>query len=55
MRNMFGGLCNALWKLDFNLKPEKCKFQKETLRYLGLIKSTKGISMYEDRIETVKN
>jgi hypothetical protein len=37
------------------LKPEKCEFHKGTVRYLGLIISTKGISMDEDKIETVRN
>ena len=37
------------------LKPEKCEFHKETVRYLGLIISTKGISMDEDKVETVRN
>jgi len=37
------------------LKPEKCKFHKETVRYLGLIISTMGISMAEDKDETVRN
>jgi hypothetical protein len=35
------------------LKQEKCQFQKETVRYLGLIISTKGISMDEDTFEIV--
>jgi hypothetical protein len=37
------------------LKPEKCEFHKETVTYLGLIISTKGISMDDDKIETVRN
>jgi hypothetical protein len=37
------------------LKPEICEFHKETVRYLGLIISTKGISMDEDKVETVLN
>jgi len=37
------------------LKPEKCEFHKEIVRYLGLIISTTGISMYEDKVETVRN
>jgi hypothetical protein len=37
------------------LKPEKCEFHKETVRYLGLIISTQGISMDEDKVETVRN
>ena len=37
------------------LKPEKCEFHKETVRYLGLIISTKGISMDELKVETVRN
>ena len=37
------------------MKPEKCKIHKTTVRYLGLIISTKGISMDEDEVETVRN
>jgi len=37
------------------LKPEKCEFHKTTVRYLGLIISTKGISMDEDKVKTVRN
>lgn len=37
------------------LKPEKYKFHKETVRYLGLIVSTTGSSMDEDKIENVWN
>jgi len=37
------------------LKPEKCEFHKDTVKYLGLIISTKGMSMDEDRVETVWN
>jgi hypothetical protein len=44
-----------LLKAGLYLKPEKCEFHKETVRYLGLIISTKGISMDEDKIEMVRN
>jgi len=37
------------------LKPAKCECHKETDRYLGLIISTKGISMDEDKVETERN
>jgi len=37
------------------LKLEKCEFQTETVRYLGLIISTKGILMDEDDVETMRN
>jgi len=37
------------------LQPEKCDFHKETVRYLGLIIATKGMSMDEDQVETVRN
>jgi hypothetical protein len=35
--------------------PEKCEFHKERVRYLGLIISAKGISMNENKVETVRN
>jgi hypothetical protein len=37
------------------LKPEKCKFHEETVRYLGLVISTEGILMDKDKVETVRN
>jgi len=37
------------------LKPEKCESHKVTVRYLRLIISTKGISMDDDKVETVRN
>jgi len=45
------------WLLEAGLylKPEKCEFHKETVRYLGLIISRKDISMDEDKVETVRN
>jgi len=38
-----------------DLNPEKSEFPLETVRYLGLIISRKGISMDEDKVETVRN
>ena len=45
------------WLLEagLDLKPEKCKFEKEIIRYLGLVISTKGISLDEDKEETIQN
>jgi len=37
------------------LKLEQCAFHKKTVRYLGLIILTKGISMDEDKVEMVRN
>jgi hypothetical protein len=48
-------IMQRLLEAGLYLKPEKCEFHKETVRYLGLIISTKGISMDEDKIETVRN
>jgi len=48
-------IMERLLEAGLYLKPEKCEFHKETVRYLGLIISTKGISMDEDKIETIKN
>ena len=36
-------------------KPEKCEFHTETVRYLGRMISSMGISMDEEKVETVKN
>jgi len=36
------------------MKPEQWEFHKETVRFLGLFRSTKSISMDEDQIETVR-
>jgi hypothetical protein len=48
-------IMQRLLEAGLYLKPEKCEFHKETVRYLGLIISTKGISMDEDKVATVKN
>jgi len=33
---------------------EKCEFHEETVRYLRLSESTKGISMDENKVETIQ-
>jgi len=48
-------IIQRLLEAGLYLKPEKCEFHKETVRYLGLIISTNGISMDEDKVETVRN
>jgi len=48
-------IMQRLLEAGLYLKPEKCEFHKEKVRYLGLIISTKGISMDEDKVETVRN
>jgi len=48
-------IMQRLLEAGLYLKPEKCEFHKETVRYLGLIISTKGIAMDEDKVETVLN
>ena len=48
-------IMQRLLEAGLYLKPEKCEFHKETVRYLGLVILTKGISMDEDKIETVRN
>jgi len=45
----------CLLEVGLYLEPEKCEFHKETVQYLGLIISTRGISMDEDEVETVRN
>jgi len=44
-----------LLEASLYLKLENCEFHKETVRYLGLIISTQGRSMDEDKVETVWN
>jgi len=46
-------IMQLLLQAGLYLKPEKCEFHKETVRYLGLIISTKGISIDEDKVDTV--
>jgi hypothetical protein len=48
-------IMQQLLEAGLYLKPEKCEFHKITMRYLGLIISMKGISMDEDKVETVRN
>jgi hypothetical protein len=48
-------IMQRLVEVGLYLKPEKCGFHKKTVRYLELIISTKGISMEEDKGETVRN
>jgi len=48
-------IMQRLLEAGLYLKPEKCEFHMETVRYLGWIISTKGISMDENKIETVRN
>ena len=48
-------IMERLLKAGLYLKPEKCEFHKETVKYLGLIISTKGVSMDPDKIQTVRN
>ena len=46
-------IMQRLLEAGLYLKPEKCEFHKVTVRYLGLVISTKGISIDEDKVETV--
>jgi len=45
----------CLLEAGLYLKPEKCEFHKETVRYLGLHISTNRISKNQDRVETKRN
>ena len=46
-------IMEQLLEAGLYLKPEKCEFHKETVKYLGLIISTKGVSMDPDKTDTV--
>jgi hypothetical protein len=48
-------IMQRLLEAGLYLEREKCEFHIEAVRYLGLIISTKGISMDKDKMETVRN
>jgi hypothetical protein len=48
-------IMQRLLEVGFCLKPQKCEFHKETVRYLGLVISTRGIFKDEDKVEKVWN
>jgi hypothetical protein len=48
-------IMQMLLEAGLYLNPEKCDIQMEKGRYLWLIIWTKGISMDEDKVETVRN
>jgi hypothetical protein len=48
-------IMGRLLKAGLYLKPEKCEFHKKTVKYLGLIISTSGVSMDPDKVDMVRN
>jgi hypothetical protein len=48
-------IMECLLQTRLYLKLDKCEFHEDTVKYLGLVISTKGISMDQDKIETAKN
>jgi hypothetical protein len=48
-------IMQCLLEARLYLIPEKCEFHKETVKYLSHIISTKGISMDQDKVDTVRN
>jgi hypothetical protein len=46
---------DRLLKAGLYLKLEKCEFHKKTVKHLGLIISTNGVSMDPDKVDTVRN
>jgi hypothetical protein len=48
-------IMQRLLEAGLYFKPEKCEFHKEMVKYLALIILTKGISMDEDKVVTVRN
>src|SRR6201992_1154312 len=43
----------ALQKAGLNLKPEKCEFYQESVKYLGVIISRDGVKMDPSKIKTI--
>jgi hypothetical protein len=48
-------IMERLPKAGLYLKPEKCEFHKETVKYLGHIISTNGVSMDPYKVDMVRN
>jgi hypothetical protein len=46
-------ILEAFEKAGLHLKPEKCKFQYQDIKYLGLIISREGIKIDPERITAV--
>jgi hypothetical protein len=44
---------NAFAKVGLHLKPEKCEFHQQEVKYLGLIISTEGIKIDPEKIRTM--
>ena len=49
------GVFECLAQAGLNLKPSKCEFFRDSLRYLGHIVSKKGIATDPKKIETILN
>src|SRR5690606_4941145 len=48
-------ILTALDKHGLHLKPEKCEFHQQEVKYLGLIIGTEGIKMDTAKTETVRD
>jgi len=48
-------IMQCLLEAGLYLKPEKCEFHNEIVRYLGLIISTTAIAMGNDKVDIVRN
>jgi hypothetical protein len=46
---------DAFTKLGLHLKPEKCEFHRQEVKYLGLITSPEGIKMDPEKIRAVQD
>ena len=44
-----------LWENDMYLKPKKCKFAKEKIKYLGMIISHNSVSMDPVKLAGIQN
>jgi hypothetical protein len=47
-------ILEALQKAGVHLKPEKCEFHKESVKYLGLIIGRNGVSMDPRKVEAIQ-